>query len=82
MDFRPDFADFRNFSGPYDGHTYSPPEKKNTETDRRTQQYLKKYGRTRTAFRNSVAISRSHCNPQLTVEVAKVVQGVEDELPL
>ena len=26
--------------------------------------------------------SGSHCKPQLTVEVAKVVQGVEDELPL
>ena len=24
----------------------------------------------------------SHCKPQLTVEVAEVVQGVEDELPL
>ena len=24
----------------------------------------------------------SHCNPQLTIEVAEVVQGVEDELPL
>ena len=34
-DFRPDFADFRNFSGPYDGHTYSPPKKKhgNGRTD-------------------------------------------------
>ena len=27
-DFRPNFADFRNFSGPYDGHTYSLPLKK------------------------------------------------------
>ena len=27
-DFRPNFANFRNFSGPYDGHTYSPPKKK------------------------------------------------------
>ena len=27
-DFRPDFADFRNYSGPYDRHTYSPPPKK------------------------------------------------------
>ena len=26
--FCPDFADFRNFSGPYDRHTYSPPPKK------------------------------------------------------
>ena len=26
--------------------------------------------------------SGSHCKPQLTVEVAEVVQGVEDELPL
>ena len=35
MDFRPDFANFRNFSGPYDGHTYSPPQKKhgNGRTD-------------------------------------------------
>ena len=24
----------------------------------------------------------SHCKPQLIVEVAEVVQGVEDELPL
>ena len=24
----------------------------------------------------------SHCKPQLTMDVAKVVQGVEDELPL
>ena len=34
-DFRPDFADFRNLSGPYDGHTYSPPQKKhgNGRTD-------------------------------------------------
>ena len=24
----------------------------------------------------------SHCKPQLTVEVAEMVQGVEDELPL
>ena len=24
----------------------------------------------------------SHCKPQLTMEVAEVVQGVEDELPL
>ena len=27
-DFCPNFANFRNFSGPYDGHTYSPPKKK------------------------------------------------------
>ena len=27
-DFRLNFADFRNFSGPYDGHTYSPPPQK------------------------------------------------------
>ena len=34
-DFRPDFADFRNFSGPYDRHTYLPPQKKhgNGRTD-------------------------------------------------
>ena len=34
MDFHPDFADFRNFSGMYNKHTDSPP-KKNTETDGR-----------------------------------------------
>ena len=27
-DFCIDFANFRNFSGPYDGHTNSPPQKK------------------------------------------------------
>ena len=34
-DCRPDFADFRNFRGPYDEHTYSPPQKKhgNGRTD-------------------------------------------------
>ena len=34
-DFRPDFADFRNFNCLYDGHTYLPP-KKNAEMDGRT----------------------------------------------
>ena len=32
-DFRLGFADFRNFSGPYGGHTYSPPQKIWERTD-------------------------------------------------
>ena len=59
MDFRPDFADFRNFSGQYDGHTYSPPKKEhgNGWTDPAA---LKKPRTDTTAFRNSVAISTTH----------------------
>ena len=70
-DFRPDFADFRNFSGPYDEHTYSPPQKKTQKQTDRPGGIKKNHGRTRTAFRNSAAISS--CNSMLnSASVASV----------
>ena len=80
MDFRPDFADFWNFSGLYDGHTYSPPKKKHAN-GRTDPVVLEKHGRTRTTFRNSVAISSSCC-PCKCPATANYCNWVSPPLPL